>query len=268
MSTRTSYAPGTPCWVELSAPDIDQAIAFYSGLLGWEVPEQPPEIAEATGGYRRAMLNGADVAGMMPFMQEDQVPAWTTYVSVEDADATAAAVREAGGSVIVEPMAVMDLGTMAVFSDPGGAVFGTWQPGTFAGAGVVNETGALSWNELNTRDAEGAAAFYGAVFGWRFEQQEMGEGETYTSLMLDGEPVGGMLDLVERRIPETIPPHWQVYFVVEDTDAAIERAKQSGGSVMMEPIDLPAGRIAILQDPAGTAFAVIALSDMAKENAP
>jgi hypothetical protein len=268
MSRRTSYAPGTPCWVELSTPDIDAAIGFYSGLLGWEVPEQPPEIAEATGGYRRATLDGADAAGMMQFMQEGQVPAWATYVSVEDADATAAAVREAGGSVIVEPMAVMDLGTMAVFSDPGGAVFGAWQPGSFAGAGVVNEPGALSWNELNTRDAEGASAFYGAVFGWQFQKNELGEGESYTSLMLDGEPVGGMLDLVERRVPDEIPPHWQVYFVVEDVDDAIERTKGGGGAVMMGPIESPAGPIAILQDSGGAPFAVVALSETARENAP
>jgi predicted enzyme related to lactoylglutathione lyase len=268
MSQLTSYKPGTPCWVELAAPDIDAAVAFYSGLLGWDVPEQPPEIAEATGGYRRATLDGADVAGMMPMMQEGQFPAWTTYVSVDDAAATAATVRDAGGTVMVEPMEVMDLGTMAVFSDPGGAVFGVWQPGTFAGAGLVNETGALSWNELNTRDAEGASSFYGSVFGWQFDEQEMGEGETYTSLMLGGQPVGGMLDLAARGIPEEIPAHWQVYFVVDDTDAAIEQAKESGGGVMMEPIDSQAGRIAILQDPGGAAFAVIALSDMAEENAP
>jgi hypothetical protein len=268
MSQLTSYKPGTPCWVELSAPDIDAAIGFYSDLLGWDVPEPPPEVSEQTGGYRRAMLNGADVAGMMPMMEEGQVPAWTTYVSVEDAEAKAAAVREAGGNVIVEPMAVMDLGTMAVFADPGGAVFGIWQPGSFSGAGVVNEAGALSWNELNTRDAEGASAFYGAVFGWQFDATELGEGETYTSLMLDGRPVGGMLDLVERSIPEEIPPHWQVYFVVEDLDAAIEQATGSGGSVMMGPIESPAGRIAILQDPGGAPFAVIELSEAAKENAP
>ena len=268
MSQRTSYAPGTPCWVELSTPDIEAAIAFYSGLLGWDVPEQPPEIAEQTGGYRRATLAGADAAGMMQFTQEGQFPAWTTYVSVEDADATAAAVREAGGNVIVEPMAVMDLGTMAVFSDPGGAVFGTWQPGTFAGAGVVNEAGALSWNELNTRDAEGAAGFYSAVFGWRFDRNELGAGETYTSLMLDGDPVGGMLDLVERNVPDEVPPHWQVYFVVEDVDAAIENVNGSGGSVMMGPIESPAGPVAIFRDPAGAPFAVVALNETTRENAP
>ncbi len=133
MSERTSYAPGTPCWVDLGSPDLDAAVEFYSGLFGWEVPELPNSAAD------RRLPPGekgrqADVAGMMPLMQEGQPPAWSSYVSVADADATAAAVQEAGGSVIAEPMDVMDLGRMAVFADPTGAVFGIWQPGTFPGA--------------------------------------------------------------------------------------------------------------------------------------
>jgi predicted enzyme related to lactoylglutathione lyase len=150
MSERSSYEPGVPCWVDLGSPDLDASVEFYTALFGWQVPES--ENVEETGGYRRATRNGADVCGMMPLMQEGQPPAWSSYVSVADADATAAAVTENGGSVIAEPMDVMELGRMAVFADPGGAVFGIWQPGTFHGAGLVNEPGALAWNELNTRD--------------------------------------------------------------------------------------------------------------------
>src|SRR5215475_2151894 len=167
MSVRTSYEPGTPCWVDLGSPDLDASVEFYSSLLGWEVPES--ENPEQTGGYRRAMKNGKDVAGMMPLMQEGQPPAWSNYVSVADADTVAAKVTENGGSVIAEPMDVMELGRMAVFADPTGAVFGIWQPGTFTGAGLVNEPGALAWNELNTRDLAASKDFYGAVFGWDFE---------------------------------------------------------------------------------------------------
>ncbi len=112
------------------------------------------------------MKNGKPVAGMMPLMQEGQPPAWSSYVSVADAEATAARSRRPAARVIAEPMEVLDLGKMAVFADPSGAVFGIWQPGTFIGAELVNEPGALSWNELNTRDPEAAKAFYGAVFGW------------------------------------------------------------------------------------------------------
>jgi uncharacterized protein len=265
MSERTSYAPGTPCWVDLGTPDIEAAVAFYGGLFGWEIPE--PENAEQAGGYRQAMLRGKPVAGVMPLMQEGQPPAWSSYVSVEDAEATTAKVTEAGGTVIAEPMEVLDLGKMAVFADPTGAVFGIWQPGTFIGAEIVTEPGALSWNELNTRDLGAAKAFYGAVFGWEFEDNDMGEMGTYTTLKLGDDMVGGMLDMGARGVPEQVPAHWQVYFAVGDTDAAVEQAKQGGGSVMVEPMEVPAGRFAILTDPFGASFAVIALSEGAGENA-
>ncbi|HKB51381.1 MAG TPA: VOC family protein [Solirubrobacterales bacterium] len=259
MSQMTTYTPGTPSWVDLGTPDLEASADFYTALFGWDVPES--ENAEQTGGYRQAMLGDKATAGMMPLMQEGQPPAWSTYVSVEDADATAAKVTEAGGTVMAEPMDVMDLGRMAIFADPTGAVFGIWQPGTFAGAGIVNEPGALSWNELNTRDPEAAKAFYGAVFGWDFEDNDMGEMGTYTTLKLGDAMVGGMLDMAGRGVPEEIPAHWQVYFAVEDTDAAVEQAKQAGGNVMVEPMEVPAGRFAILTDPFGASFAVIALSE-------
>jgi predicted enzyme related to lactoylglutathione lyase len=266
MSERSSYAPGTPSWVELGSPDLDASIDFYGSLFGWDVPES--ENAEQTGGYRLAMLRGKPVAGMMPLMQEGQPPAWTSYVSVADADVVAGKVRDAGGAVVAEPMEVLDLGKMAIFADPTGAVFGVWQPGTFAGAGLVNEPGALSWNELNTRDLGAAKSFYGAVFGWTFEDVEFeGGAGSYTTINLGGLPIGGILNMTERGVPDEVPAHWQVYFAVEDTDATIDLAKQKGAGVMIEPVDIPAGRFAILVDPHGASFAVIALSEETSETA-
>ncbi|HXS45901.1 MAG TPA: VOC family protein [Solirubrobacterales bacterium] len=258
MSERTSYAPGTPCWVDLGSSDVGAATDFYGGLFGWDVPEG--ENTEQTGGYRQALQGGMPVAGMYPLTQEGQPPAWTTYVSVADASVVAGKVRDAGGTVVTEPLEVLDLGSMAVFTDPTGAVFGVWQPGTFAGAGRVNEPGTLSWNELNTRDVSAAAEFYGAIFGWTFESEDMGEAGSYTTIHLGGSPVGGILNQRGRGVPEEVPPYWAVYFAVEDTDAMVEKAKQLGGSVMVEPVDIPVGRFAILTDPHGASFAVIALS--------
>lgn len=265
MSERTSYEPGTPCWVDLGSPDLDASIEFYNALFGWDVPETAN--SEATGGYRQAMKGGKAVAGMMPLMQEGQPPAWSNYVSVADADATAAAVTEAGGSVIAEPMDVMELGRMAVFTDSAGAFFGIWQPNTFVGAEVVNEPGALSWNEFNTRDLEGAKAFYGSVFGWTFEDNDMGEAGSYTTISLGEDMVGGILNMSERGVPEQVPAHWQVYFAVEDTDATVAQATERGGSVMVPPMEVPAGRFSILLDPHGASFAVITLSEEAQANA-
>jgi predicted enzyme related to lactoylglutathione lyase len=254
MSERTSYAPGTPCWADLGTPDIDAAAAFYGGLFGWSVPEG--ENSEQTGGYRQAMLRGKPVAGVMPLMQEGQPPAWSTYVSVEDAEATAAKVREAGGTVMAEPMDVMDLGKMAIFADPAGAVFGIWQPGTFLGAEIVSETGAIIWNELNTRDTAGAREFYGAVFGWSFDEREFETGK-YTSLKVGEDTVGGMIDITGR-VPAEVPAHWLVYFAVDDADATIEKAKGSGGDAVFGPESISeVGRIAVLKDPFGAVFALI-----------
>ncbi len=254
MSERTSYAPGTPSWVDLGTPDIEAAANFYSSLFGWSVEEG--ENAEQTGGYRQATLRDKPVAGVMPLMQEGQPPAWTTYVSVADADATAAKVREAGGAVIGEPMDVMELGRVAIFADPTGAVFGIWQPGTFVGAEIVNEASAIAWNELNTRDTAGAKQFYGTVFGWEFEDSEVENVGTYTMLKVDGNTVGGMLDITGR-VPDQVPANWLTYFAVDDTDATVAKLKELGGSVNMEPMDIVAGRFAVLSDPFGAVFAVI-----------
>jgi uncharacterized protein len=251
MSERSSYAPGTPCWVDLGSPDLDASIEFYGSLFGWDVPASAN--SEATGGYRQAMKAGKPVCGMMPLMQEGQPPAWTSYISVADAASTAAAVAEAGGSVIAEPMEVLDLGTMAVFADPAGAVFGIWQPNTFDGAGVVNEPGALSWNELNTRDSEAAKAFYSDVFGWTFEEKEYERG-AYTIISNDDEGIGGVSD----RVPAEAPAHWLVYFAVEDLDATLEAARERGGEVPAGPFDISeVGRIAVIKDPWGAFVALI-----------
>jgi predicted enzyme related to lactoylglutathione lyase len=254
MSEITSYEPGTPSWVDLGTPDIERAADFYGALFGWDVPES--ENAEQTGGYRQAMLRGKPVAGMMPLMQEGQPPAWSSYVSVEDAAATAAKVTDAGGTVLAEPMDVMDLGRMAIFADPTGAVFGVWQPGTFVGAEIVNEPGAVVWNELNTRDPEAAKSFYGAVFGWGFEAREFETG-SYNTLKVGENTVGGMIDITGRA-PDEVPAHWLVYFAVEDTDATVAKANDSGGGVALAPFDITGvGRIAILKDPFGAVFAVM-----------
>ena len=254
MSERTSYAPGTPCWVELGTPDIEASAAFYKELFGWEVPELPN--SAELGGYRRAKLNGDDVAGVAPLMQEGQPPAWSTYVSVADADATIAVAREAGAVVHVEPMDVMGFGKMAMFADPVGGFVGIWQPGEFAGAERVNEVGCLSWNELGTRDVAASRKFYEAVFGWEVEEQEMGEDGTYYVWKAGDAAVGGMFDMTGF-VPEEVPPHWLVYFSVEDTDAAAKTLQGAGGEVVNGPMDSPYGRFAVVADQFGAVFALI-----------
>jgi hypothetical protein len=260
MSERSSYAPGTPSWVDLGTPDQDAAEQFYGPLFGWTF--DPGENPEETGGYRTALLREKAVGGTMRLMQEGQPPAWSTYISVEDADATIAAVKANGGSVAVEPMDVLEIGRMAFFVDPTGAFCGIWQPKAFHGAELVNEPGAFCWNELGTRDPEAAKAFYGAVFGWEFEGHDMGEMGTYTEWKLNGASIGGMMDITGRA-PAEVPAHWMVYFAVEDADAAVAQIKDLGGQVLFGPVDIPAGRFAMATDPWGAGFAVIKSADQA-----
>src|SRR5947209_8514059 len=165
MPERDGYIPGVPCWIDTSQPDPEAAVAFYGGLFGWDFEDAMAP--ESDGNYFIARIRGGDVAAVGSTPEGAPPTAmWQTYVWVESADATASRVRQAGGQVLMEPFDVMDAGRMAVFSDPEGAAFCVWQPNAHRGWQIVNEHGTVNFNNLNTRDREAAAAFYGAVFGW------------------------------------------------------------------------------------------------------
>ena len=123
--------------------------------------------SDAPGNYFMARLHGRDVAaiGSQP-EGAPPTPAWNTYIAVDDADEAAATVTPAGGSTLAEPFDVLDAGRMGIFSDPSGAVFSVWQAKQHKGAQLVNEPGTWNFSDLNTRDVDGATAFYGQVFGW------------------------------------------------------------------------------------------------------
>jgi uncharacterized protein len=165
MPDRDRYIAGVPCWIDTSQPDPEAAVAFYSGLFGWEIEDVMPPGSE--GKYFIGRIRGGDVAGIGSLAEgAPAVATWNTYVWVESADETAAKVAAADGAVHMEPFDVMDSGRMAVLSDPEGAAFCVWQPNQHRGAGIVNEPGSLNFNNLNTHDAGAAKAFYGAVLGW------------------------------------------------------------------------------------------------------
>src|SRR3954470_13721066 len=165
MSEQDRYIAGVPCWADTSQPDPDAAATFYGSLFGWRLEDSMP--ADAPGKYFMARLGDGDVAAVSsPMGAAPPTATWNTYVWGDDPDETAAKVRDAGGTVLSEPFDVMEAGRMGVFADPEGAVFCAWQPKNHRGAAVVNEHGSVNFNVLNTRDVEGAAKFYGAVFGW------------------------------------------------------------------------------------------------------
>jgi predicted enzyme related to lactoylglutathione lyase len=247
-------APGTPSWVDLGTPDIAASKAFYGALFGWtgHTAEQP----EAGGYTLFHNADGKEVAGAAPLQNPGQPPAWTTYIAVVDADATTKAATDAGGKVLMPPMDVMDQGRMAILEDPTGAVVAVWQAGAHKGADVFNVPGALSWNELSTRDVPAATRFYTTVFGWGAKTSE--GPPAYTEWQIDGRSVGGMMAMSEE-MPASVPANWLVYFAVADCQATVDSAVALGGQVRMPPMTIPQGTFAVLSDPQGATFAVIAL---------
>ena len=248
-------ASGVPGWVDLGSPDLEASKRFYSELFGWE-PQVSPD--PQYGGYTIFTKDGSPVAGAGPLMQEGQPVAWATYVIVDSAEDVAARVEAAGGKVLAAPFDVGDQGRMAIFADQAGAVIGVWQPGQMRGAELFNVPGALSWNELLTRDPEGSKAFYSAVFGWD-PADASGGGMTYTEWKQGGTSIAGMMPMGEMFPPE-IPPHWGVYFAVPDCDAAAATIGRLGGTITNPPTDIPQGRFAAAMDPQGASFSVISLS--------
>ncbi|MFG2878890.1 VOC family protein [Streptomyces sp. NPDC048337] len=254
----TDYKDGSPNWVDVGAPDIDGAAGFYGGLFGWDFLAGGEEV----GGYGMFHLGGKTVAGGMTVTAEQGPAAWTVYFQTSDADATAAAVTKAGGTVLFEPMDVMDFGRMAIFADPAGVGFGVWQPRENKGLGAVTEVGSLCWAELYTGDVAAAASFYGAVFGWEIGEMPF-EGGTYTMVRpagtTDEAAFGGLVPISADPVEDTERPYWTPYFEVADCDATAAKAEESGGKVRLTPVFMEGvGRFAKLADPFGARFAVIA----------
>lgn len=253
MPEITSYEPGTPSFIDLATTDLEAAKVFYTELFGWDAVDMPMPDG---GVYTMLSKGGKDVAGAYVLNNEMAAmgvpPHWVSYVTVADVDAAALAVASAGGAVIAEPFDVMTAGRMAVASDPAGATFSMWQPRDSIGSYVVNEPGALIWNELQTSDAAGAEAFYREVFGWGTETTAMPTG-TYTSFTRGDHGVAGMMEIQAEWGP--VPPNWSIYLGVEDVDASMAKAISLGGTAQMEPMEVPnAGRFVLMSDPQGAMF--------------
>jgi predicted enzyme related to lactoylglutathione lyase len=253
MGERTHYEPGTFCWVGLATSDPAAAERFYTSLLGWEAKELSRGEA---GTYTMLRRSAHDVAILYRQQPEARAagapPHWTSYISVVDADATAARAGELGGAAVFrEPFDVLDAGRVAAISDPTGAIVSLWQPRSRIGATLVNEVGTLCWNELATTDVERAKLFFGELFGWDYETDDRG----YVSITNAGRRNGGIRG--QTGDERGIPPNWLPYFKVEDADAAARQAEQRGGRRQRPMSDIGIGRFASIADPQGAEFAVV-----------
>lgn len=250
----TDYAPGAPNWLDLGCPDTAAAAAFYGALFGWDFQSAGPE----AGGYGFWKKDGKTVAALGPLTEEGASSAWTVYFHTPDADATAKAVEQGGGTVRVEPFDVMDAGRMALLTDPGGAKFAVWQPAAVTGLEAVNDTDALCWVELHATDPATAHTFYRSLFGWRSEQMEV-PGMTYAVLSTaDGDQQSASFGGIAPLQDDVQQPRWLPYFAVADTDDIVARTQENSGTVIMPAMDVPdVGRVAWLADLFGAYFAII-----------
>jgi len=251
MGERTRHEPGTFCWVGLATSDPVGAKAFYGDLFGWQTEDLP---ATEAGTYTALRLFGKDVAILYRQTQEARSagapPHWTSYISVDDADATTQRVRRLGGTVLRMPFDVIDAGRVAAVRDPLGAIVSLWQPRSRIGATLVDDVGALSWNELATTHLERAKSFYGELLGWEYETDDSG----YTTINSAGRPNGAMrAQTGEERV---VPPSWLPFFAVEDADDAVHKAEQLGGHSLVPTTAGALGRFAVLADPQRASFAV------------
>lgn len=247
---------GAPCWIDLSTSDLERAVAFYGELFGWAATDTGADF----GHYHIVSKGGADLAGMagkMPGM-ESMPDAWTIYLAVEDIAATTERITASGGQVMFEPMVIGDQGSMAIAVDPSGAAFGLWQPARRKGFELHGEHGAPAWFELMTRDFGAASGFYASVFGVELADMEGGgEAPAYKTINVNGSMHAGIMDAAQGMLPDGVPSNWIVYYGVDDTDAAVAKAQELGGSVLVPGAETAWGKWAVLADPMGADFAII-----------
>ncbi|MYS11165.1 VOC family protein [Streptomyces sp. SID6041] len=250
----TRFTKGSPCWIDLGIPDTEAAAAFYTAVFGWEFRSAGP----GAGDYGYFQRDGGTVAALGPLTEQGASSAWTVYFQTPDADATAKDAESAGGAVRLVPTDIMEAGRAGALTDPGGARFAIWQPGTTRGLDRTSATNTLVWVELHTEDPEGTLAFYRTLFGWRSAEMDA-PGMRYRVLSTaEGDQqdatFGGAAELHDMRRG----PRWIVYFDVADADATVTAALAHGGSVLMPAADIPGvGRVAWLADPFGAPFAVL-----------
>jgi len=259
MTAKTEYAHGDFSWVELATTDTAEAKHFYGTLFGW----QPIDMPAGPGMiYTMCKLKNQYVAALYAMDNErrsQRVPShWLPYITVRNVDEISKKASQGGGKVLNGPLDVLDAGRTAAVQDPTGAHFAVWQAKNHIGAGIINEPGAMCWNELTTPAPELAGRFYRTTFDWTGETMDMGAAGTYTIFKAGSTQVGGMF------APPTplkdVPPHWLTYFAVGDCDGTATQVEELGGKVVRAPDDIPnIGRFAICKDGQGAGFAIIKL---------
>ncbi|WP_197287770.1 VOC family protein [Streptomyces apocyni] len=254
----SGYPEGAPCWVDALLPDVEAGKRFYGELFGWTFDER---VGPEYGRYVQAYSEGKAVAALAPKRDGRLPTVWTVYFATPDARAVAARIRDAGGQLVTEPIPIGPYGTMALATDPEGAVFGLWEGGAHHGFEKKGEPGSFCWTEVYSRDPALVDAFYEGVFGYGgFDLEDAGV--DFRTWSLPGSEPGPDTAIAGRSVvagsfPAEMPAHFLTYFTVSDCDAAAAHVERLGGRVKAAPFDIPYGRMAALVDNQGAAFAIL-----------
>lgn len=249
---------GTPIWYELLTADPDAAKTFYDEAVGWSIDTRPMDEMD----YRMIVAaNGDSAGGVMRLDDTMRVggakPGWRFYVGVDDVEACVEKAKSAGAGVIMPPWTMEGVGRMALLQDPQGIAFYVMRGAspddstTFDRMGL----GKCNWNELITDDQQGALDFYGEVFGWTYpDKMPMGEMGDYVFVDAAGTTIGAIM----QRPADAPPADWRFYFRSPDVEAAAEKVKAGGGTVINGPHEVPGGdRIIVINDPEGVNVGIV-----------
>ena len=255
-----SYKQGAPSWVDLSTSDQEGAKSFYSTLFGWEYEDN--DIGNGQY-YSMAQIDGSPagaIATQQPEETEQGIPPhWNVYITVDDVDAITERTPKLGGTVLFGPMDVFNAGRMVVVQDSVGAVVMFWRPIKHIGAEVRDEHGALTWTLVLTTDKDATASFYSELLDIEVAKDTMPspDGGTIHQLKVEGAPVASIMNIPQQLLDMGVPPHWEVYFRVDDAQVVCDATVANGGQVYMGPTDMgPIGKIGYMQDPQGAQFGV------------
>jgi predicted enzyme related to lactoylglutathione lyase len=255
---------GSFIWYELITPDLDGARRFYEAVVGWDIEAQSSMPGMDYRMIRRS--DGGNAAGAMPLSDgmrsHGARPVWLAYVAVDDVDATVGAIEADGGKVTMPASDLEGVGRIAMVTDPQGAPFYVMKPApdmaehkAESDVFSMDKPQHVRWNELSTTDPDAAIAFYGKHFGWTQEgDMDMGEMGKYRFIQHDGLGIGAVMP----KMPQMPVSLWSYYIGVDDIDRAASSITQSGGQMLMEPMEIPGGEFALnAMDPQGAAFGLV-----------
>jgi len=242
-------------WFELMTRDMKGAETFYGKVVGWS-SEPFKEAPRPYTSFIRA--GGTPVAGVMTTPDGVNAPPfWAMYIGVPKLEEAANHIKRLGGQVTSPVIEVPTVGRMQMVKDPQGAAFHIHEPATRDLPPEGDPSiGEASWLELMTTDASAAMKFYREIFGWQpSETMNMGEMGDYQMFNRPHGMIGGMMNKPESMA--NVPPHWQIYFLVPDIHAAVDRIKANGGQILNGPMEVPGGdQVLNAMDPQGAAFSL------------